>query len=153
MKLLLQPDDGVQPLLKAIERAKTSIEIAIFRFDIRELERALMAAIERGVAVRALIAGTNRNGERMLRALEARLLEAGATVARTATDLVRYHGKFMIVDGSDLYLLGFNFARMDLRSRSFGLIVRKPGIVREPRNCSKPTAPGRHIPDHPKISW
>jgi cardiolipin synthase len=131
VKLLVQPDDGVQPLLAAIQKAKTSVEIAIFRFELGEVERALMDAIKRGVAVQALIASTNRGGERTLRALEARLLEAGATVARTANDLARYHGKFMIVDGSVLYLLGFNFARMDLRSRSFGLVVRNPGIVRE----------------------
>jgi phosphatidylserine/phosphatidylglycerophosphate/cardiolipin synthase-like enzyme len=131
VKLLVQPDDGVQPLLTAIQKAKSSVEIAIFRFELGDVERALMDAIKRGVAVQALIASTNRGGERTLRALEARLLEAGATVARTANDLARYHGKFMIIDGSVLYLLGFNFTKMDLRSRSFGLMVRNPGIVRE----------------------
>jgi len=131
VKLLVQPDDGVRPLLTAIQKAKTSVEIAIFRFDLGDVEHALIDAMKRGVAVQALIASTNRGGERTLRALEARLLEAGATVARTANDLARYHGKFMIIDSSVLYLLGFNFTKMDLRSRSFGLVVRNPGIVRE----------------------
>jgi len=131
VKLLVQPDDGVKPLVAAIQKAKESIEIAIFRFDIPELERALMDAIKRGVRVQALIASTNRGGERTLRALETRLLAAGATVARTANDLVRYHGKFFVIDGTDLYLLGFNFARADVRSRSFGLIVRNRVVVQE----------------------
>jgi phosphatidylserine/phosphatidylglycerophosphate/cardiolipin synthase-like enzyme len=131
VKLLVQPDDGVKPLLRAIQKAKESIEIAIFRFDLAEMERGLMDAIKRGVAVQALIACTNRGGEKTLRALEARLLEAGATVARTANDLARYHGKYMIVDGRELYLLGFNFARADIRSRSFGLLVRNAGLVNE----------------------
>jgi hypothetical protein len=33
VKLILQPDDGVSPLIKAIDSATKSIEIAIFRFD------------------------------------------------------------------------------------------------------------------------
>lgn len=131
MKLLVQPDDGVKSVLAAVQKARESIEVAIFRFDLKELERALMDAIRRGVAVQALIACTNRGGEKNLRALESRLLEAGATVGRTADDLARYHGKFMIVDGRELYLLGFNFARADIRSRSFGLVVRNKGLVRE----------------------
>jgi cardiolipin synthase len=131
VKLLVQPDDGVKSVLAAVQKAKESIEIAIFRFDLKEVEHALMDAVKRGVAVRALIACTNRGGEKTLRALESRLLQAGATVGRTADDLARYHGKFMIVDGRELYLLGFNFARADIRSRSFGIVVRNKGLVRE----------------------
>src|SRR5215468_11239836 len=63
MKLLVQPDDGIRPLIKAIAGARRSIEIVIFRFDQREVERTLGAAVARGVDVRALIAHTNRAGE------------------------------------------------------------------------------------------
>ena len=62
MKLLIQPDDGPEALLKGIRTAKKSIEIAIFRFDRAEVEAALKAAVGRGVAVSALIAYTNRGG-------------------------------------------------------------------------------------------
>jgi phosphatidylserine/phosphatidylglycerophosphate/cardiolipin synthase-like enzyme len=63
-----------------------------------ELEKALGAAVQRGVTVRALIAHMNKGGEKRLRKLEQRLLEAGVTVARTADDLPRYHGKMTIID-------------------------------------------------------
>jgi hypothetical protein len=39
------------------------------------------------VAVRALIAHTNFGGEKRLRQLELRMLQAGVTVTRTADDL------------------------------------------------------------------
>jgi phosphatidylserine/phosphatidylglycerophosphate/cardiolipin synthase-like enzyme len=53
-------------------------------------------------------------------------------VARTAGDLVRYHGKMMIVDRKELYVLGFNFTHLDIdRSRSFGIITRNPKLVAE----------------------
>ena len=132
VRLLVQPGDGVLPIVKGITAAKKSIEIVIFRFDQREVERALANAISRGVSVNALIAHTNRAGEENLRRLEMRLLAAGVTVARTADDLVRYHAKFMIVDRRVLYLLAFNLTLLDIeRSRSFGIITTNRKLVAE----------------------
>src|SRR5688572_30920291 len=108
MQLITQPDEGVAPLIRAIARAKKSADIVIFRFDIKEIEEALTAAVKRGVVVRALIAHTNRGGESKLRKLESRLLEAGATLSRTADDMVRYHGKLLVIDRKKAYVLGFN---------------------------------------------
>lgn len=132
MKLLIQPGDGVKRLVKGIRKAKDRVEIMIFRFDRPELERALIDAVERGVFVHALIAFTNRGGEEHLRKLEKTFLANGITVARTAGDLVRYHGKMMIVDRKELYVNSFNFTHLDIdRSRGFGLITRNPKLVAE----------------------
>ena len=131
MKLIIQPDDGLVPLLKAVRRARKTIDIVIFRFDRPELEKALEAAVTRGVVVRALIAHTNRGGEKSLRRLELRLLTAGVTVARTADDLPRYHGKLLIVDDV-LYVFGFNYTKLDIeKSRSFGIMTRDKRLVKE----------------------
>lgn len=130
MKLLIQPGDGVRDLVKGMASAKKSIEIVIFRFDHREIEQALANAVSRGVAVSALIASTNSAGEENLRKLELRMLGAGVTVARTDKDLIRYHGKMMIVDQRELYLLAFNWTHVDIdRSRSFALITKGRDVV------------------------
>ena len=113
MKLITQPDDGVTPLLSAVKKARKRIDFLIFRFDRPELEKAMAAAVTRGVVVRALIAHTNRGGEKSLRKLELRLLEAGVTVSRTADEFPRYHGKMLIADET-LYLLAFNCTRLDM---------------------------------------
>lgn len=132
MKLLIQPDDGIKPLIDALRKAKKNIRILIFRFDRVEIEKALVDAVGRGVTVQALIAYTNQGEEKNLRRLEMRLLGQGITVTRTADDLVRYHGKMIIVDDKVLYLLGFNFTHMDIDlSRSFGVAITKSGIVKE----------------------
>src|SRR3954465_8121174 len=55
----------------------------------------------------------------------------GPAVSRTAGDLVRYHGKMMIVDRQELYVNGFNFTARDLASRSFGLITGDRKVVQE----------------------
>jgi len=132
MKLIVQPDAGVVPIMTAIKRAKKSIDVLIFRHDIPDIEGALSAAVGRGVVVRALIAYANRGGTKSLRKLEMHLLAAGVTVARTAEDLAKYHGKMMIVDGRSLHVYGFNFTWLDIeRSRSFGAITRNRKLVQE----------------------
>jgi len=131
VKLIIQPDDGITPLVQAVKSAKKTIDIMIFRFDRPELEKALEAAVVRGVVVRALIANTNRGGEKLLRKLELRLLDAGVTVARSADDLPRYHGKMMVVDDT-LYVLGFNYTRLDIeKSRSFGIVTDDAKLLKE----------------------
>jgi phosphatidylserine/phosphatidylglycerophosphate/cardiolipin synthase-like enzyme len=131
MKLLVQPDDGLTPILQAIKKARRSIDIVIFRYDRQEISKALQAAVARGVVVRALVAHTNSGGEKKLRKLEQQLLETGCTIARTADDLPRYHGKFLVVD-DQLFVIGFNYTKLDIeKSRSFGLMTRDAKLVRE----------------------
>lgn len=131
MKLITQPEAGVEPVVQAIRRAKRAIHICIFRFDRPEIEKALGAAVQRGVLVRALIAHTNRGGEARLRQLEKRLLDAGLTVTRTADELLRYHAKFLVADDI-LHVFGFNFTKLDIaKSRSFGLATRDRRTVQE----------------------
>ena len=80
--------------------------------------------------VRALIAHTNRGGEKELRKLERRLLKAGVTVARTDDDLIRYHGKLLVIDGRRLFVMGFNYTELDLqKSRSFGVVTRSRKLI------------------------
>jgi cardiolipin synthase len=132
VKLIIQPDDGVAPLLSAIKGAKESIDIAIFRADRKDIETALKAAAARGVKVTALIACVNRGGTDSLRKLELRFLDAGITVARSADDLIRYHDKFIVIDHKVLYMLSFNFTHADIdRSRGFGIVTTNDAWVRE----------------------
>jgi polyphosphate kinase len=132
VKLIIQPADGVAPLLAAIKNAKTRVEIAIFRFDRTDVERALRAAAARGVKVTALIAFTNRSGEQRLRKLEQRFLDAGIIVARTSDDLIRYHDKFILIDRRVLYVLSFNFTHLDIdHSRGFGIVSTRANWVSE----------------------
>jgi phosphatidylserine/phosphatidylglycerophosphate/cardiolipin synthase-like enzyme len=132
MKLIVQPDAGIAPIVTAIKQAKRSVDILIFRLDRREIARALEAAVARGVRVRALTAHQNRGGTKSLRKLEMQLLEGGVTVSRTADDLVRYHGKMVILDAKILHVYGFNYTGLDIeKSRSFGVVTKNKKLVNE----------------------
>jgi len=131
VKAIIQPESGLSPVVAALRKAKVSIDICIFRLDRKEIEDALGAAVTRGVKVRALIANVNSGGTASLRKLEQRLLEAGVAVTRTSDELVRYHGKYMVVDKM-LWVFGFNFTKIDTaRSRSFAVATRDQRAVKE----------------------
>jgi phosphatidylserine/phosphatidylglycerophosphate/cardiolipin synthase-like enzyme len=132
MKLLLQPGNGIDEIVRGVDSARKSIELTIFRFDHRRLENALANAAKRGVFVHALVARTNSGGEKYLRRLEMRLLDRGITVGRSGNRLARYHDKLMVIDRKVLYLLGFNFTYLDTaHSRSFGIITKNKRAVLE----------------------
>jgi phosphatidylserine/phosphatidylglycerophosphate/cardiolipin synthase-like enzyme len=133
VKLIIEPEDGIAPILAAIKNAKKSVEIAIFRFDRKDVEAALKsAAASKGETVTAQIAVANRGGEVRLRNLEQRFLDAGIIVARTADDLVRYHNKYILIDRRTLYVLSFNFTHLDVdHSRGFGIVTTHAVWIRE----------------------
>jgi len=132
VKLLIQPEGGIKPILEALRGAEKKIQILIFRFDRTEIEKALVAAVRRGVTVQALIAYTNQGEEKNLRRLESRLIAQGVMVTRTNDDLVRYHGKMFVIDEKVAYILGFNFTHMDIDlSRSFGVALTRPSVVKD----------------------
>lgn len=132
MHVIVQPRDGIEPLLQGIRNARQSVEIVIYRLDRLEIEQALIEAAWRGVHVHALITYTNREDLKEIKKLEKRLTDAGVLVTRTAEDLVRYHSKVMIIDRSRLFLLTFNFTFLDIHhSRSFGVITEDPLLLNE----------------------
>jgi phosphatidylserine/phosphatidylglycerophosphate/cardiolipin synthase-like enzyme len=149
VRLIVQPDAGIVPVAQAIRKARTSISICIFRLDRDEIEQALTAAVQRGVAVTAMIAHTNRGGESALRKLEQRLLAAGVTVSRTGDELTRYHAKYMVAD-SVLHVFGFNFTKLDIdKSRSFAISTKDRRAVADALKlfaadaCRQPYVPTR----------
>ncbi len=132
MELIIEPKDGLVPLVAAIKKATKQIDVTIFRFDLRELQRALETAVTRGVKVHALIAHTSGSGEKRLRKLELELLNAGVTVTRTDDELRRYHYKMLLVDRETLYTQGFNYTRLDIeKSRSMAVATKNKSMVSE----------------------
>lgn len=132
MQVIIQPRDGIEPLLKGIRQARRTIQIIIYRLDRLEIEQALVEAAARGVEVRALVTYTNKEDAKDIKKLERRLVERGVHVRRTAEDLVRYHSKVMIIDHRCLYLLTFNFTFLDIHhSRSFGIITKDQALIAE----------------------
>ena len=131
VELIVEPDDGVAPILNAIRHSKECLDITIFRFDHRGIAEAIAEAVTRGVRVRALIAAASRRGRHHLRQLEWGLLASGVTVSRASNTFTRYHAKMMIVDGCALHVHGFNCTHQDLASRSLGVVTTNRMLVHQ----------------------
>jgi cardiolipin synthase A/B len=132
MRVIIQPRDGVEPLIEGIGQAKTSVEIIIYRLDRLEIEQALIAAAARGVHVHALITYTNNEDLQEIKRFEKRLTRSGVRAPGAAEKLVRYHCKMMIVDRRRLFLLTFKFTFLDIyHSRAFDVITENPAMVAE----------------------
>ena len=43
MQLVVQPESGIAPVVRAIRKARTSVSVCIFRLDREEIEQALAA--------------------------------------------------------------------------------------------------------------
>ncbi|MBL8166677.1 MAG: phosphatidylserine synthase [Acidobacteria bacterium] len=147
MRVIIQPRDGIEPLLEAINQAQQSVEIIIYRLDRLEIEQALVAAAARGLHVHALITHTNKEDLKEIKKLEKRLAERNVQVTRTAEDLVRYHSKVMIIDRRELFLLTFNFTFLDIHhSRSFGVVAQDPVLVDEALRLFEADVERRKLP-------
>ena len=132
IEVIVQPRDGIEPLIEAIKGAEQSIELTIYRADRLEIEQSLVDAAERGLRVHVLTTTTNRDDSKNLRRLEARLRATKVKVSQTAEDLVRYHNKMMILDRRMLYLLTFNFTFLDIHySRSLGIGTEEAAVVED----------------------
>ncbi len=118
-------------MVDAINRAQKTLDLVIFRLDLKEIEKATEAAVSRGVNVSALIANTHSGSDKLLRQLELRMLQKGVTVSRTGNELARYHHKLIIVDREELHVYGFNYTAADMNCRSLGIVTKNKPMVQD----------------------
>jgi phosphatidylserine/phosphatidylglycerophosphate/cardiolipin synthase-like enzyme len=131
-QVFIQPGSNFDPVLRAMRKARQTIDVVIFRLDETDIEDELRRSVERGLRVRALVAHAARGDTEHLRETEQRLLAAGVSVSRTADDFVRYHGKYVITDET-LHILGFNFIRRDIKARSLAIQTKNRRAVKDAR--------------------
>lgn len=140
--LIIEPDDGTQPILRAIDSAKSSVDIAIYRLDHTYVLNSLKQAHSRGVKVR-IILNPPTNSSNIESEID--LTEAWKKLKQnevTATDLrntgievhyasldnlVLFHTKLMIIDSQAAYVMTFNMNQSGFEcGRNFGYITRDP---------------------------
>jgi phosphatidylserine/phosphatidylglycerophosphate/cardiolipin synthase-like enzyme len=101
---------GRAPLLEAaladLDRARTSIDLATFDFDIAAVTDALIRAQKRGVAVRVIIDSENLDTPEV--AAQAGRLQAAGILVRFDRREPFMHDKFLVVDGAVVWTGSWN---------------------------------------------
>lgn len=130
--LIVEPDQGRQPLLAAVKQAKTQVDLAMYGFTDPELMQAMIQAKAEGKKVRILLQhypyrSINENEVAIKRFSASRL---NLTFAPSTFYLL--HQKTLLLDQRKALVLSFNFTRSAFKNeRNFGLIIDDPTEVQE----------------------
>src|SRR4249919_1485290 len=96
--VVLEPAERRSAMLRLIGGARRRLVLSLFRCDDFEVLDALASALERGVAVHALLTKRAKGGKKGLKKLWEALEEMGAVVNWFADPVVKYHAKYLVAD-------------------------------------------------------
>jgi phosphatidylserine/phosphatidylglycerophosphate/cardiolipin synthase-like enzyme len=87
-------------MLTVIGSARERLVLSLFRCNDYGILDALAAALDRGVAVEAILTKRAKGGKKPLKKLWEALEEMGAVVHWYADPVVKYHAKYLVADGA-----------------------------------------------------
>jgi phosphatidylserine/phosphatidylglycerophosphate/cardiolipin synthase-like enzyme len=115
----------MQGLIGVINKAQRSLDIAIYELDLDEIGDALLAARERGVAVRLVTDSDSLEEDETLIRLE----EADLPIVPDERSPIM-HNKFVVVDGQAVWTGSWNFTANDTyRNNNNGIYIQSPQLA------------------------
>jgi cardiolipin synthase A/B len=149
--LVVMPDDSSQPILDAINRAKSSLRIKMFLFSDPQLLHAAIAAHHRGVKVRIMLNPARRSGEKENDDSRKKLTDAGIQVKDSNPAFEITHEKSMVVDDELSFIQSLNWATKNFtETRDYAVVTSHAHEVNEVIECfdadweRKTFSPGEH---------
>lgn len=143
LSLIVQPEAGSAPIVKAIDAATRSVWLQIYMMTDADVIEALCRAAGRGIEVRVLLENSPFNPgnpgvnaadvvSASSQSLRDRLSARGVQVQWTSPEFNLTHAKTMIVDGDTAYVLTYNLTKAAAEeNREFGVVNRSPSDVEE----------------------
>jgi cardiolipin synthase len=127
-KLIVEPQDGLEPLTSLIRGATSSIDLVMYELNDPGIEQALADAKGRGVAVRVLLNQGYFGKASIKNAAAYRYLESHQVAVHwTPSAFALTHEKSILVDGKQALIMTFNLEpKYYSKSRDFGVIDVDP---------------------------
>jgi phosphatidylserine/phosphatidylglycerophosphate/cardiolipin synthase-like enzyme len=148
-KVLVQPDDGVLPLLQLINDAAQSIYIKQFTFTHSALIEAVIAAHKAGRDVRVMLNPHRSSGDRANDDAYAQFQAAKVNVAWANPTFAVTHEKSMLIDNRLALVATFNLTEKYLTlTRDYGVLTNQPTEVAQIHDCFM--ADWNRQPFHPR---
>ena len=130
--LLVFPDDTVQIILDAIDKAEKSIRIKMFIFSDQNLINAVIAAHKRGLDIKVMLNPARRNGEEENEETRIILEKAGIEVKDSNPFFGLTHEKSMVIDEKIAFIKSLNWETKNLtETRDYAIITSHPFEVEE----------------------
>jgi phosphatidylserine/phosphatidylglycerophosphate/cardiolipin synthase-like enzyme len=134
--ILVQPDDGVGPVVQLMGTARQSIAVKQFTFTHPALMEAALAARRAGVAVRVMLNPHRSSGDRANDAVFEQLKAGGVEVAWSNPRFAVTHEKSMVIDDRMALIATFNFCEKYFsQTRDYGLVIEDHAVVAEILAC------------------
>jgi phosphatidylserine/phosphatidylglycerophosphate/cardiolipin synthase-like enzyme len=130
-RLIVQPDDGVEPVLELMASARRMLRTIQFTLDDPRFVTAVVDAHRRGVAARVLLNPQKSSGERVNDGTFKHLERAGVAVEWTHPRFPVTHQKAMVIDDERALIASFNLSTKYFgETRDHGLVTDDPVQVR-----------------------
>jgi phosphatidylserine/phosphatidylglycerophosphate/cardiolipin synthase-like enzyme len=149
-RVLVQPDDGVMPLLELIGGAERSVFIKQFTFSHPALIQAAIAAHRAGRDVRIMLNPHRSSGDRANDAPFAEFEAAGVHMHWSNPTFAVTHEKSMVIDDRLAMIATFNFCEKYFTlTRDYGLVTDDLAEVEQVRECFLADWDRRHFDPRP----
>jgi phosphatidylserine/phosphatidylglycerophosphate/cardiolipin synthase-like enzyme len=134
--LIVLPNDSAQPILDAINGAKSSLRIKMFVFSDPSLLDAVVAAHQRGVKVRVMLNPERRDGEKENAETRSQLKATGVEVKDSNPHFDLTHEKSMVIDDAVAYIQSLNWETRNLtETRDYAIATSHKHEVDEVMQC------------------
>jgi cardiolipin synthase A/B len=134
--LFVMPEDGIAPVVNAVERAQSSLDVKMFLFTEPRLINAVIAAHLRGVRTRVMLNPARRSGESENAETQKMLTDAGVEVKNTHPVYQVTHEKSLVVDRRLALIKTLNWATKNFtKTRDYALMTADPQEVNEVSEC------------------
>jgi cardiolipin synthase A/B len=128
--LIVEPDDGLEPVLEFIQTAEKSLLIKQFRFIEDSLTQAVIDRMSAGVDVRIMLNPKRSRGDRVNDETYERFKNEGIDVQWTNPKFYVTHEKSVVADNRAALVATFNLHhKYFTKTRDYGIITHDPHQV------------------------
>jgi phosphatidylserine/phosphatidylglycerophosphate/cardiolipin synthase-like enzyme len=136
-KLIVMPDDAIEPILAAIGGAAKSLRIEMFSLSDRSVLSALLKGHKRKAKIRILLNPARHSGEIQNRGARTVFLDAGIDALDTNPAFTVAHEKSMVVDDATALIRSLNWDPENFaETREFAVISNHLDEVTEVTECA-----------------
>lgn len=132
--LLIEPEDGIAPIIDAINQTTSSIDLTIYTISDSRIINALISAKNKGVQVRVLynnkfFSGSGKTTNQKTMDI---LISAGIQTKKSSSDFTLTHQKSFVLDNIKAIIMTFNLEPSYFStSRDFAIITTDQKAVTE----------------------
>ena len=131
-RLIVEPDDSLEPVLEFMNSAQSSLLIKQFTFTEPDLIAAVIDRKKAGVEVRVMLNAKRSGGDRANDGTYEQFLGAGVAVQWASSKFYVTHEKSIVVDDKAALVATFNLMEKYFTlTRDYGVITYNPHQVRQ----------------------